>query len=209
MPRALSINSIIEKNKLASDVAWLLLLDVQVVDPATGNVIETLHLANNAEDFHWRDSIYVACRFDLALKQESGAQTQITLGITDYTNTVQQYMQLYAGGVGFPVTVTAVPATPANAPPEVQEFFEIIGAASAGYVCSFTLGTESALAKPFPRRRQMRDFCAWAYKDGNCKYTGAAPTCDLTLNGANGCSAHNNTVNFGGYPGIAGGGRYG
>jgi hypothetical protein len=32
--------------------------------------------------------------------------------------------------------------------------------------------------------------------------TGIMPSCDLSLQGPNGCAAHNNTQNFGGFPGL-------
>jgi hypothetical protein len=37
----------------------------------------------------------------------------------------------------------------------------------------------------------VKQNCVWQYKDGiNCDYAGGLPTCDFTLDGANGCIAH-------------------
>jgi phage-related protein len=207
MSRSLSVASILEAGKVASNVPFVVCLDIEVINPATGLTVEFLYLVNNNEDIVFNGHTYLKFPFDIALKQESGTQPEITLTAHDYSNTIQQRMQQYAGGVGFNVTVMVVNTAALSAPPEVSEYFQVIAASSANYDVSFTLGAESALAKAFPRRRQMRDFCSWAYKDGNCKYAGSLESCDMTLNGANGCAVHTNVINFGGFPGITGGGR--
>ena len=86
--------------------------------------------------------------------------------------------------------------------PEITEYFEVITASAENFRCSFGLGADSEVMKTFPRRRQTKDFCQWRYKGKQCGYTGALATCDLTLQGPNGCAAHNNTIRFGGYPGL-------
>lgn len=82
------------------------------------------------------------------------------------------------------------------------EYFKVVGAAVKGNVVTWTLGDDNPLASPFPRRRQLMDRCSWRYKSGNCGYVGAMSSCDLTLNGSNGCAAHDNDLRFGGFPGI-------
>lgn len=207
----LSVASVIEKNRVDSGTPFLVLVDVTVVDPATGTSIEHIYMVNNDEDITFQGNLYVHVPFDIGLKQESGTQPEVSLSLRDFTGTVQAKMQLYGGGVGFDVVVMVVNADLlAAGTAEVTEYFEVISATSTDYVVSFSLGAAATLAKPFPRRRQMRNFCAWSYKDGNtCKYVGSLTTCDLTLDGANGCSAHTNTINFGAYPGITPGARYG
>lgn len=209
MSRALSVASVLEKSKLVSNVPFLVLLDIEVIDPESGESVEHIYLANDSEEFIYQGHVYQPFVFDIGLKQESGAQPTITLTFNDLSNTIQAKMQQYRGGVGFQVAVMVVNTGNKDQPPEVVEQFEVVGASSANYQVTFQLGAESALAKPFPRRRQMRDFCAWRFKDGNCKYAGEATTCDRTLNGANGCAVKVNTINFGGYPGITAGARYG
>jgi phage-related protein len=112
-------------------------------------------------------------------------------------------MEIYGGGVGFKVVVGVLNTGRLSAPPEVQEFFEVMSASASEYVVSFTLGAENPLSKIFPRRLQVKNFCAWRYKDpSTCGYSGGLSSCDLTLNGVNGCKAHNNEANFGAFPGI-------
>ena len=209
MSRALSVATVLEKSKLASNVAFLVLLDIEVINPTTGLLVEHLYLCNNSEEFPYQGHTYLPFVFDIGLKQESGAQPEISLTANDFNGIIQAKMQLYGGGVGFNVTVMVVNTANTTQPPEVVEYFEVIGASSTNYQVAFQLGVETALGKPFPRRRQMRDFCAWRFKDANCKYAGGDLTCDLTLNGTNGCSSKGNVVNFGGYPGITAGAKYG
>lgn len=198
----LSVATVIEKNKIASTDPFLVLLDIDIVHPTTKVVVESFRLARNTEDITYQGLLYSAIGFEIDLKQEAGAQSSVTLRVSDYTRAVQERMQAYAGGIGSSVKVTVISAANLLQPPEIQEFFTIIGASAQGYVVSWTLGAESILAIVFPKRRQLRDRCHWRYKSAECKYSGIKPTCDLTLQGSNGCGTHSNTINFGGFPGI-------
>lgn len=202
MTKSLSVATILEKNRLSSDVPFLITLDIDVRDPATGGVVETLHFVRNTEQVTFNGNTYEPASFDINLDEEAGALKSVQLTINDFSRTVQQYMQLYAGGVGFSVTVGVVNAAALDQPPEIQEFFEVTGAESAKFVCTFTLGAENTVAKTFPRRRQTRDYCQWRYKGEECGYTGGLPSCDLSLKGSNGCEQHGNVIHFGAFPGI-------
>jgi hypothetical protein len=202
MTKSLSVASVIEKNRIASDTPWLICLDIAVIDPASAATVETLHVVRNTEAITFNGFTYTPANFDIQLKEEAGTQQTVELVIRDYTLAVQQRMQQYGGGIGFTVAISVVNAGNLAAPPEVVENFEVVGASSANYVCSFTLGAENNLTKTFPRRRQTKDYCQWRYKGAECGYTGALPTCDLSLNGANGCKAHDNVIHFGAFPGI-------
>lgn len=204
MPKSLSVASVIEKNRLSSDTPFLICLDIDVIDPSTGGLVETMHIVRNTEPIDFNGHTYQPASFDIELKQEAGAQNEIKLSIKDYSNAVQQRMQQYGGGVGFSVAVTIVNAGALDQPPEITEYFEVVAAEASNYLCSFTLGAESAIANTFPRRRQARDFCQWRYKSDECGYDGPMPTCDLSLKGPNGCKAHNNVIHFGAFPGING-----
>ncbi|CDT54306.1 Putative Phage-related protein-like (fragment) [Vibrio coralliirubri] len=83
-----------------------------------------------------------------------------------------------------------------------METFQVTGASAKNYEVSWTLGAMDLLRVRTPRRRQMRNRCCWRYKSKECGYTGAQKYCDLSLQGLNGCTAHDNEGNFGGFPGI-------
>jgi phage-related protein len=203
MSKSLSVASVLEKNRLSSDVPFLITLDIDVVNPDTGQVVETGHFVRNPDPITFNGFEYTASSFDIELKEESGKLQEIRLSMKDYTRLVQQRMQDYGGGVGFNVTVSVVNSAALDKPPEIQEFFTVIASESSQYVCSFTLGAENVITKTFPRRRQTRDYCQWRYKGPECGYSGTKPTCDLSLRGENGCQAHDNVIRFGAFPGIS------
>ena len=201
MPKPLSIASVIEANRLSSEIPFLCLIDLEVVDPSTGVVVATEHIARNPEPVVFNGHTYEPGAFDIQLKQDNSV-SEVTLTVNDYTQTIQGYMEQYGGGVGSNVTFYLVNAGNLSQPPEVVEYFQIVSASSSEYTQAFTLGAENTLMMTFPRRRQTRDFCQWRFKSSDCGYTGAMNTCDLTLQGPNGCEAHGNSLNFGGMPGI-------
>jgi phage-related protein len=203
MPQALSLQTVIEANRLGSEVPFLTLIDLEVVDPDTGVVVTVLNFANNNEPVLFAGNEYTASRFDLKISTEVGKTATVSLTFVDFTQALETYLEQYGGGVGFNVTFYLVNAAALFDDPEIVEFFQITGVESANFMHSFTLGAENTLTLTFPRRIQRRDFCANRYKDPDtCRYTGAIADCDLTLKGPNGCVAHANSINFGGFPGI-------
>lgn len=209
MPTSLSLATVLEKNRLTSDVPFIALIDVEVVNPANGVVEMTLHVANNPESVVCNGVTYEAGAFDFEVKAESGKQPEVSLSIIDYTQTIQGYMQEYGGGVGSNVTLSIVRGDAMHLSPEISEYFQVIASTAENYAAVFQLGAENAIMSTFPRRQQRRDFCQWRYKSTECGYTGPLATCDMTLQGPNGCNTHGNTINFGGFPGLnSNGNRY-
>lgn len=205
----LSIASVIEANRLSSDIPFIPLIDVEIVDPTTGVVVTVLNIARNPEDVVFNGLTYTAGLFDISLNTEAGKPADVTLAVTDYTQALQGLMEAYGGGVGSNVTFYLVNGGNLTQGAEAVEYFQITSASSTDYSHSFTLGAENTLMQTFPRRRQTKDFCQWRYKSTECGYTGSMPTCDLTLQGVNGCKAHANNLRFGAYPGLNGNGyRY-
>lgn len=202
MSKNLSIAAVIEKNRLTSDVPYLLCIEVDVIHPDTGAFVETLRLVRNSENVTVNGQEFVASNFDISIRTEGNAAPDVSVSIEDQTRAVEARMQAYGGGVDFPVRVMLVPGNALDEPPEDVEYFKVVSGGSSGYRVRWTLGADNPLALSFPRRRQLRDRCAWRYKSSDCGYSGSMPSCDLTLQGANGCGAHSNSENFGGYPGI-------
>ncbi|MPQ56309.1 hypothetical protein [Duganella sp. FT27W] len=202
MSKSLSVASVVEKNRISSDTPWLICIDIDVVNPETSALVETLHLVRNSDPIQFNGHEYLPAPLDIELKEEAGNQQSIKLSIPDYSGAVQRYMQDYGGGVGFMVGIMVVNADNLANPPEIIEYFEVVSSDSGSYTCNFTLGAENNITKAFPRRRQTKDYCQWRYKGEECGYTGALPSCDLSLKGANGCAVHQNVVHFGAFPGI-------
>lgn len=211
MAASLSIATVLEKNRLDSDVPFLVALDIEVVNPATGVVVEVLYVVRNQEEIDFAGNLYQPAMFDISFGATAGEQSQVALAIVDVTGAIQARMEEYGGGVGFNVTMYVINSDALDQPPEIAEFFQVTGSSANDYKCHFQLGAENETMKTFPRRRQTKDFCQWRYKDAEtCRYAGVITTCDLTLQGPNGCAVHDNTSHFGAYPGLnTNGVRYG
>lgn len=201
MPAALSIADAIDKNKIASPNAWLLLLKIQVVD-GTGAVIRTLYYVKNNEEITFQGNLYLPIDFDIDFSKDVNAEPELKVTVFDPTGTIRDVMEDYGGGIGFPVTLTVVNSANLAAPSELEENFTVTGASAPGFSPTFTLGAENPLKYEFPYRRQLRDRCPWPYKGVRCGYAGDLPNCDYTLNGPNGCRQHGNVPRFGGFPGL-------
>lgn len=201
--QSLSLASVIEANRLSSDTPFLILLDLEIVNPNTGVVVIVEHIARNDEDVVFNGVTYSKANFDITITQEVQKQSEVQIVVQDMTQKIQSYMEEYGGGIGSNVTMYIVAANALDKPADIEEYFQIVGASASEYVQTFTLGAENLLRRTFPRRRQTRDFCQYRYKDPNtCRYSGSMPSCDLTLQGPNGCQAHGNSINFGAFPGI-------
>ena len=197
----LNLSTVVDKNKVSSDKAFLILFKVVVKD-YLGATVDTLHFAKNSANVVFNGDVYQAANFDLDIKVEEAKEPSVTLTAQDQTKTLSTYIDLYDGLVKSDVTLYIVHEDSLDGPPEMTEDFIVTDATTSEYVVTMTLGLESAVAQRFPNFRQFRNRCAWKYKGERCKYSGAMPTCDYTRDGANGCIAHSNEVNFGGFPGI-------
>jgi phage-related protein len=198
----LNLSTVIDKNKIDSDKTFLFLFSADVKD-STGALITTLYFAKNSEDVQYNGNTYQAANFDIDIQIEAGQEPQITLRAQDQTRTIQSYIDLYDGMVKSTVKLLVVheDALPDGAP-EMDEDFLVIESSVNEYIVEIKLGTESAVAQRFPLYRQFKNRCAWKYKGVRCKYKGSMPTCDYTRDGSNGCIAHGNEPNFGGFPGL-------
>lgn len=200
--RHLSVGSVIEKNKIASEEVYLILIEVECKNEE-GVIVQTLNFVKNSENIVYRDIPYQAANFDLDISVENNQEPSISLSAHDESRTIMQYMEAYGGLVGSNVKMTVVNSANLDSNiPEIEESFKITSSSNNKYIVEFQLGTESAVNKRYPNYRQFKDRCSWAYKGPRCKYAGPLNKCDLTLLGPNGCLAHDNIANFGGNPGL-------
>ena len=201
MPRHVSIGTVIEKNKVAGDFAFLELLEVTVKD-ANGAVLAVYRYVKNTEEIVYLGNTYEPGAFDLEIENGADEGTRVRLLAYDFTKVLQTEIESYDGGVGFEVRLMVVNAGDLSQPADIDETFTVLGTTCKAYTVDFTLGSRNPLLIRFPRRIQMRDRCSWRYKGQECGYAGALPSCDYSLNGANGCRAHNNERRFGGFSGL-------
>lgn len=200
-----------EANSFSSDSAWLIALKIHVRNHQTGAEVAIIRVVNNTEITQIEGEDYEPMSFTIDVKEAQHTLPSVSITIQDQAEVVAPYMQRYGGGIGFDVDLMIVradttapdPASATYLEPELVEYFQVVTSSYKDYVASWNLGTENPLRRMFPLRKQEQDQCSFLYKQpGTCGYTGSKPTCDLSLDGANGCRVHQNTRNFGGYPGI-------
>lgn len=201
MSKHLNLSTVIDKNKINSENTFLILIEAYVVD-YNGDPVETLRIVKNSENIIFRGNTYQAASFDINITMEVNQEPNITLKAVDYSRTLGQYVDLYDGLVNNKVKMLVVNSGSLTAPPEMEEEFIIVKSDIKDYEVTIELGVETAVAQRFPNYRQFKERCAWVYKGPRCKYAGALPSCDYSRTGVNGCSVHNNEINFGGFPGI-------
>lgn len=205
MPSNYTLNSVIEKNSIDSDVPMLMALKVDVVDPDSLEVVETLRIVANSENINIFGEEYIATPFSVEMQESSEDMPTASITIIDITQTVQAYMQKYKGGNGTHVTLYIFYAPSTDIQNVESEFtFDVKSSRSksSDYSVTWQIGAENPITQPLPARKQMRERCQWRYKGEECGYTGELPTCDLSLDGDNGCRVHENQTRFGGFPGI-------
>ncbi len=202
MSRHLSVATVIDKNRLKSEAAYIVLLQIHVINPINLNLEEILYVCANDENLTYQEQLYTATNFTFSMKVERGSMPEMTLEYRDFSRDLQARMQAYGGGVGFKVVLICVNTSNLEQPPEMEEVFTVLDASAKNYLVSFTLGAANPLSRRFPFGVQYRDRCSWTYRGNECGYAGSLATCDYTLQGPNGCAAHGNTEKFGGFPGI-------
>lgn len=197
----LSSAAIIEKNKLAADGTWLVLLEINLVSPAT-----TLRLVRNTDNITWNGQTWVAFPFDLGdvTEDSKGALPALTLTVSNVTRTIQYYLEQGAGAVGATVTLYVVHSKHLDlTTPELMETFEVISAKADAMNATFELGASYPLMARRPEKRIMKNFCPFIYGGPECAVSATElighPTCGKTLAD---CRARNNSKRFGGEPSL-------
>jgi phage-related protein len=202
MARHLSVESVIDKNRLTSDNAWVILLAIDVVDPNSRAVTETMYIARNDENIVFNGVTYLAGNFEINIDQKQGSSPNVTITAQDQSGYIEARMEASAGAVLSEVDVILVNTARLDKPAEMQERFQITTSSAKDHVVSFAIGAENPLGIQFPKHRQWQDGCAWRFKGYGCGYIGEATVCSYSKDGPNGCSEKSNTINFRALPGL-------
>jgi lambda family phage minor tail protein L len=186
-----------EKNKLFTDSAWIVLLDITLSPEAK------LYFCSNNEDVTFAGQLYRAFPFYLEPTKLSskGEIPTISLRVCNVTQIIHSYLEELNGGVGAEVVVRVVNhAYLAEDYSEMEMTFSVLSSSADAEWVSFTLGSPSPLRRRFPQYRYLAMHCNWDFKGAECGYAGAALTCDRTKSA---CDALGNIARFGGHPGLS------
>ena len=201
MALSLSAAAILEKNKLASDAPWLVLLELSLEGT-------TIRVVRNTEDVTWNGYTWTAFPFALDETGETsrGEVPQLALRISNVSRVMQSYFEGSGGAVGSQVIVRVVHADHLDlTTAEVEEVFEVVESRADAVWVTLMLGLRNPMMLRFPRHRFLRTHCRWKFRGTECGYTGSETMCDRTLTA---CQARGNTARFGGFPNLPGEGIY-
>lgn len=214
----LSAAAYIEKNKIASDTSWLVLLDITMPDTTL------LKITSNSEDVWWPatvipSNLYTSFPFELG---EIGDASKwevpsVSLKVSNVTRYLESQLDAQDGLVDSNVEIKIVNSinvvTPTkssgtyNDIPEITLNYDVVSSSSNSMWVEFILGASNPFNKRFPRNKIYRNICRYRFfKGARCQYVGAETSCDRTLDTCR--NTYNNSINFGGCPGVASKGIY-
>ena len=128
----LSIASVLEKNRVSSENAMVIALDIDLVDPVTSAYVMTLRIVNYDTDLTIDGHLYTKISFDLSLQDDANEIQNVNLSIQDSIGLVRPYLQTYRGAVGSKVTMMLLTVDPEDRTSLVDfsEIFEVVGSSS-------------------------------------------------------------------------------
>jgi phage-related protein len=198
----LSLAANADRQKLASGDQWLILLAIswngQYIRLARNNEPVTFDAGDG-----FGPMVYQPFAFDIESHTPTGAQLPtVLLKASNVNRMLQGIVEQYQGAVGAIAFIYVVNTANPSGEPDLALQMTILDTSCTAQAVTFSLGARSPLRNLFPRFTYQANYCMWKYKSKQCGYTGNLPTCALTLDGSNGCQAHNNQTRFGGFPGI-------
>lgn len=222
----LSVAANIERHKLASGEPWLLLMDLAWPPDAAPSdqthmrfVRDLNPITFDANDGNGPQE-YSPFNFQMGELSVSsnGSVPDCEVTASNVLRALQQTIEQFAGIVGAQLYLYAVNTANPAGEPDLALAFTVKQTTSDAKLVHFKLGASSPLRRLFPIHMYRPNFCIWQYNspalqaagatmDNNlpgsqCGYIGPLPTCSHTIDGTTGCNAHNNTIRFGGFPGI-------
>jgi phage-related protein len=191
-----SAAGILEKNKLANDKPFLVLIQLTVKE--SGEVVK---LVRNNENVTWNNDEWIRFPVDFDKVTEDGKSLpSVALKISNVKGLIQSYVQTYKGFCDSQVKIIIVHAAHLdNTTPELELDFVINSTKYDEQWITFTIGASNDHSFRFPVWRYMNKFCNYHYKDIQCGYYGTATACDNTL------STCRISTRFGGEPGLEAG----
>lgn len=184
-----------EKNKLSTDSAFLILLDIVLGD-------EVARICYNTENITWNGNVYQAFPFDLGDIPENtdGSDPSVTLKVDNVSQALQYLVEEADGANGTEVVLRVVNTMAMdNTDPELEERFVVTKTDVNQQYITFTLGTEYSARTRRPTGRYMKSSCPFKYKGPRCAAVSSYGTCNHTLTD---CRLRNNSQRFGGFQGI-------
>lgn len=198
----MTLTTINDLNKLASDENLIVLLEVEI--PSS----DTLYLANFNESVAFLGNDYQPFLFEMGeISTSKGEIPQFDIKIDNTSRGINSLMMDYdiylkTNGIdGNKIFANIIVVNTADLSDYViKERFELVSWNMDNNWASFKLGAENPFNKQYPSRQIFADFCQWKFKSSSCGYSGTESACDKSLVR---CRQLNNSPRFGGFAGIA------
>jgi phage-related protein len=183
-----------EKNKLAGSAPWIWLAELHPTS------VERVYLCADNQPVTFDSNEYLPYPFSIEMQEHDGKGNlmQVTLVVPNTNYFISDMLERSRGFTGRKVILSLI--NDGNL--VLRQTFRVQTSTVNEASGQFIIGFDDLLKISIPATKYFRDRCPWRYKGVECKYAGALQTCDRTLRSTNGCEAHENTINFGGYPGI-------
>ncbi len=194
--RVLSTAALMELNKLATNSADVVLLEIGL-DPI-------IRLCSNNEDLSWNSETWQAFPFELATISESGKGeiSAVAVKVSNVTGEIQRLLEAADGAHGTAVTIRVINTVASTSTECELELSYILDRSSYDeQFVTFNLTGGNCLTRRVPRRRYLKNFCPFTYGGIECGVSAGTvssyPTCNKTFAD---CQTRNNSSRFGGYP---------
>lgn len=195
--RTIIPNVVIEKNKYASKIPWVKLLEISVTD------LITLFLTDHPSGCTFRGQVYEYRGFTIdSLRSDTkGGLESVRVSLSNVDRVISAFVETYDIR-GNRVVMIDVPEDQLSDDTATlfEEVYGIESYSISNSVADVVLGHARVLQQRSPAGRYYKDNCRWIYKSTECGYVGGLATCDKIVGGTNGCRAHDNTERFGGFP---------
>lgn len=193
--RTLSTAVIAEINKIATDSADLVLLEIGLT-PA-------IYLVSNNEDVTWNSKTWQAFPFELDTVGETGKGeiSAVVVRVSNITGEIQALLEAADGANGTAVTIRVINTTASTSTEAEFEMAFVVESSSYDQQwITFRLTGANCLTRRIPRRRYLKNFCPFAYGGIECGVSAATvssyPTCSRTWDD---CTTRGNSSRFGGF----------
>lgn len=202
---ALNLSAVakLEKIKISSDGAWLVLLEIKISET------QVIRVVRNTEDIEWNGLTWYSFPFDLEdiTEDSQGEIPTVTVKVSNVTKTVQRYIEETNGAVGANVTLYVVHSKHLDySVPEIEESFTVRSIKCDPYWVSFTLSGDFPTLRRIPETRYLKDYCPFKFRGIECGYKQEDDAeCNKTLDD---CRKLDNSLRFGGEPSIPEGGSF-
>lgn len=170
--------AIMEKNKLASDKPFLMLVEVN-----HKSLPDTVRLVRNTEDITWNGHVWT--RFPLkcdSVTTDGKTMPTYKLSVSSCGGLLMGYVKRYEGLTDAAVKIYMVHAAMLDrTQPLMTLEFVVRGTSYDESWITFELGCAPDVYNRFPPDKYMTNYCPFKFKSVQCGYTGDADCCNNTL----------------------------